>query len=605
MALIKRAWFPGEQDGEPLVRIVRPGVMEKTSSAMVPEVQDFISKLRPDPRYTYVLVNAMGYSEFFGANSNKDYYGHNHHLDFNGLLNAPSDWGADACKDLVAGKKWLYGFPTYYGATVYAHHKNSCRDTLGFGDVIFVMPNHRMKRIELVMRVDNELAAERGRTSILDRIQQNARVDVSMGCKVPFDFCSICTDWEHVQTAWKTFDPGKHAHPGIAILHYHRGVAPIRGLSITRADYCEHMRLTPGAILPDGRKVYVYNDFPRFFDISFVWIGADKTARVMWYMGGKSNVAMPQTGAPAPSPFQAIDQQRSAVKMAMEKRAENTIFFKRGEIEKEIPATYAKKIELCASQEPDLPFNLLGDAAEISGPKTLLSTLAALGIVLKPREFHMVVTKGRPMGEKLAGLALAQNAEFNTFSSGIDDTYAISGDKVSADMARVFQPAAGSRSSFAPHLGPRVEGMSEGPSSFNKEASVLTSDVMNELAAQYNGYRLSILEQAPEVFPKYASLSLGPMDLESFLGKTSSILTKAVPLLLGLGPMIHLVSAHLRKKQDAGEDLGTMAKFVAENPTFTTIATIGAGLRVAMGIQRAGGLGLAVKGVVSALRTVV
>ena len=40
-----------------------------------------------------------------------------------------------------------------------------------------------------------------------------------------------------------------------------------------------------GRILDDGRRIGVINTYPRFFDISFVFIGADKTAKVMMKLG--------------------------------------------------------------------------------------------------------------------------------------------------------------------------------------------------------------------------------------------------------------------------------------------------------------------------------
>ncbi len=53
------------------------------------------------------------------------------------------------------------------------------------------------------------------------------------------------------------------------------------------ADYCLHVRqgaMPPygmRAILPDGRMCGVYNDYPRFFDDSYVFIGAERSAKVM------------------------------------------------------------------------------------------------------------------------------------------------------------------------------------------------------------------------------------------------------------------------------------------------------------------------------------
>lgn len=115
-------------------------------------------------------------------------------------------------------------------------------------------------------------------------------------CKVPFDTCSICLDWDKYRKAQSTFDPKKHRSPGEAILEVHRSLQKkdadgkwvgqgIRGVSVTRADYCVHAKTQMNKILPDGRKVYVMNDYPKFFDISFVFIGADKTAKTMMKIG--------------------------------------------------------------------------------------------------------------------------------------------------------------------------------------------------------------------------------------------------------------------------------------------------------------------------------
>ena len=103
-----------------------------------------------------------------------------------------------------------------------------------------------MHRVELVVYLDRSLAKKFDAYSVIERIENGGFPDVSMGCKVPFDVCSICGN-----------------------------------KSKTRDDYCDHCKYMMNKILPDGRKVYVLNLTPRFFDISFVFIGADKTAKVM------------------------------------------------------------------------------------------------------------------------------------------------------------------------------------------------------------------------------------------------------------------------------------------------------------------------------------
>ncbi|HUW11140.1 MAG TPA: hypothetical protein VM537_15530, partial [Anaerolineae bacterium] len=131
------------------------------------------------------------------------------------------------------------------------------------GEVVFVAPNPQMRRVELVSSIDHELAEKHGGSDFLRRIELGEYPDVSMGTKVPFDVCSICGN-----------------------------------VAQTRAQYCEHLLNSMNRVLPDGRKVYAINTRPRFFDISFVLLGADRTGRVMgkvasanpsyFYMGGLS-----------------------------------------------------------------------------------------------------------------------------------------------------------------------------------------------------------------------------------------------------------------------------------------------------------------------------
>ncbi|WP_394851053.1 hypothetical protein [Pendulispora rubella] len=149
-----------------------------------------------------------------------------------------------------------------------------------------------MKRVELVIRIDRPKCVAFGGMGLWQRLESGQCPDVSMGSRVPFDLCSICTDWDTYGRAQESFDVSVHRDPGAAVLQVHRELKRrsgngIRGLSITRADYCEHTRQHMNAVLPTGQKVFVYNDYPHFFDISFVFVGADKTAKVMMHLRGK------------------------------------------------------------------------------------------------------------------------------------------------------------------------------------------------------------------------------------------------------------------------------------------------------------------------------
>lgn len=194
-------------------------------------------------KFCYVLVNALAAGEFFGSNINADYF------PWNALAHEGDD----------------YGYKTFLKAHAFSHHKNKDPER-AFGVPIASLLNPRMKRVELIIKLDREKAKVEGADGIINRIDAGEFPDVSMGCKVPFDICSIC---------------GNH--------------------SKTKDDYCKCMRpgpedrekMGPNKILKDGRKVCVLNTLPRFFDISFVFIGADKTAKVMAKLASANGVLVP------------------------------------------------------------------------------------------------------------------------------------------------------------------------------------------------------------------------------------------------------------------------------------------------------------------------
>jgi hypothetical protein len=110
-----------------------------------------------------------------------------------------------------------------------------------------------MNRVELVVEYDtNKLPAD-----ITKKLENDDLVNLSMGCRVAYDTCSICGN-----------------------------KAP------TPRDYCDHVTKTGlNTVFPDGRKVFVYNPNPDFFDISIVIVPADKTACVLAKIFGAKKVA--------------------------------------------------------------------------------------------------------------------------------------------------------------------------------------------------------------------------------------------------------------------------------------------------------------------------
>jgi intein/homing endonuclease len=340
---------------------------------------------------------------------------------------------------------------------------------------------------------------------------------------------------------------------------------------------CECMVTRGGKILPDGQKVFVYNDFPRFFDISFVWIGADRTARVMWHLAEGD---LPSSCAPPARPSGILDRMLQGLLAGYGAKT--------AAMEKDVPGGVARAVHADADSMPELDHRVL--RVVTNDPKAALSTLAALGIVLTPGEFQQMALGG-------AGTGDLSKVSFDTEAAAIDGTFAVDASAFSAKLAEAFSPLMGERSAFAPYLGARL--LETAKTASRREKPLLKHAVLDQLAAQYNGYRLSVLEQAPTLFPLAEGYLGGDQTSQEEVSKRADL----AGLLLGLGPVIHFLSSHLCRRQSTVDHLGPMANFVAESPSFPAMATIGALLRLAIETGKAGGLINATKLIVAA-RTV-
>lgn len=196
--------------GEPRVQLVDDSLVKTASN----EIQKYWAELKPDDKHVFVHVIAMTAGEYYGCNRNGDFFRE---------------------KDLKEHHKSFLS-----SAHIFLHHVNK-DPKKSIGKPVYSFYNDNMHRVELILAIqrDNPLAKD-----TVDKIKSGAQVYVSMGCRVPYDECSIC---------------GNKAK--------------------TRAQYCEHLRYNMRRILPDGRQVYALNPPPlKFFDISFVRRPADPTA---------------------------------------------------------------------------------------------------------------------------------------------------------------------------------------------------------------------------------------------------------------------------------------------------------------------------------------
>jgi len=210
-------FFYGDNNSE-VLSLFHPGTLEKRAS-MSQELVEFIESLKALNGKTYALVNALSAGEYFGPNRNGDYF--------------PED----------SLKQYHKTFEAL--GHVYKHHVNK-DPNIALGKVLYSHYNNMMHRVELVLELDDKRASD-----VINKLNSGYLPSVSMGCKVPWDECSIC-----------------------------------HNRAKNRNEYCEHLLKQMNKVLPDGRKVYAKNLRPKFFDISIVLIPAEKTAGFLKVING-------------------------------------------------------------------------------------------------------------------------------------------------------------------------------------------------------------------------------------------------------------------------------------------------------------------------------
>lgn len=163
-----------------------------------------------------------------------------------------------------------------------------------------------------------------------------------------------------------------------------------------KENYCEHLKYAMNQVLPDGRKVYAINKYPRFFDISFVLRPAEKASYVMKKVAS-SNIVVP-------SAFIADALQIEEPKISEDKSAEMKKEIPIDEVKTEQPKqdvikAYSGLIPKICSLEPSMSDEDLKGLSEFP-LKDILSSISGLGMVLQPREFQKIVVIKSSGGDK-------------------------------------------------------------------------------------------------------------------------------------------------------------------------------------------------------------
>jgi hypothetical protein len=392
--LDKRLLYAGKSEKGVFTHLIdaERSYLEKTAAQYHPTIASYINSAKPIKGKTQILLTALGAGEWWGDNANADYFAESE------LAHAGPD----------------YGYQTFeQWARVYKHHLNKDPDN-SYGTVGLSVYNSEFHRCELIILLDNLRAPD-----IRARIEHGDYPDWSMGTKIPYDICSICGN-----------------------------KAP------SRKQYCEHAKYYLGQIHPaTQKKVFLYNIKPRFFDISYVLLGADRTAKTLLKV------------AHARPSYYGMSSAALAEKLA--ERA------KQATIEKQIPANNAtppgsqetlnnarallEAIPEVKAREKVLPKKTLDELAEMPLHSSL-STMAMLGIAPKPQEFQrlFLISKGL---RQLADALDARNACFDPMMAGDSPDMGavdIDGKHVNERAVSLLSPHMEGRSYAAPFLGRRI-----------------------------------------------------------------------------------------------------------------------------------------------------
>ena len=386
-----------------------------------------------------------------------------------------------------------------------------------------------------------------------------------------------------------------------------------------RSQYCEHLKYQMNRILPDGRKVMAINHRPKFFDISFVLIGAEKASKVLMKVASQNRgtVSSAELGERyyGRKFWKGADLKSAAVQ-------------KKGTITKEVPMKVdsikpvVESAPVIKSREPELPPAVMKLLAGFPLSE-IFSTLSFLGIDPKPEEFQKIVLV-KSGQSKLAHDLEARGVVFREDQSAtVDDPeqyFSIGPEYINEKIANALRPAIPHRSCFNDFLISRLDKYaSENPwypdekkstylpaiplaaglaglYAYAKDKSAEASMTKFEKAMLRHPWLFGLLTAAGAgVLAGGINLlrpqPLGSLDTQFGTGynphyKTAASKKWLIPL--SLGPLAYMYSGVQRSRAMRGERLGKFDRFVAERPDIAAIASmIGAPLAASKGASLA------------------
>lgn len=386
-----------DQNGEPNVKLITPGSYEFSKSASTydypKDLSDFIDVIKPDPLYLYLLINAVGAFEFWSSNKNGDAFPEKYLLERQAIAET-----RDGIPPVLRYKT----FEKY--ARLYKLHMKESPKENAIGDILFSSYDNKMHRILLVTEFEKSKDPESAY-----KIENGYAIGTSMGCKVPFDICSVCG---------------------------HK--------SASRKDYCVHLKTEMNQILPDGRLVCAFNTKPRFDDISIVRLPAWKPSHVLIKLASKLN-----------QPPEKIFSIPILIKHALDKESD---------IEKEVPGQVLGNIEKLKYNESQIKEK---DLEQITNYPLhqILASFFMMGMQPKPQELQKILLT-KTGNEKLANELESQGLFFNeNYSCNLALPYinklAFGPNDVRYEICRTLYDYIPKRSVFGTHLDNRLSKVSQ------------------------------------------------------------------------------------------------------------------------------------------------
>jgi hypothetical protein len=572
----KLIWLPskdihGRNSTETL--FIPNNTFEKVASGYSDGLQKYLSNLKPDiQKYLYMLLHAVGAEEYWGANSNSDSFPEE-------ALKHEGDYGHKT-------------FERY--AKLYKHHIN--KDPVrSYGDVLHSSYDDNMHRVLLVVAVDRQKAPD-----ICQKIEIDGLFpDVSMGCKVPWDECSICAN---------------------------RAKSP--------KVYCEHAKNDMGRIYPDGRKVFVRNIFPRFFDISYVFKGAEPVAKFMHKIAGDSSISESQRyfylqwEPKLATDFAVADATHTVVPSSV--LAEKVGYsIKDATMIKEVPAGESglepdnqvqSVLEVGLSRlrerEKLLPSEVLTKLGSYP-VREVLGTLTKLGIAIRPEEFQMIVLTKLGMKNE-AEFFNKKNIVFSLKHASCDtvDPIVLNAFDHNHDIEKIASPFMDDRSDLQPHLFNRTMSavhakpidLSSNLDKDYRKGETNVIPVLATVATLYMAYKTGLLESVQPIENAVRSVA-------EFVGVSDAPATSVIPIAMAAAAAVsgmqgmmrdpggqvvnsplddpvklasvsnlaifggsalapYVYREHVANRARAGEPVGAMDAFVYRNPGATAIASV-------------------------------